>query len=302
MRRCAPWSSTGPAARCGSRPTSTTPSPARARRSRRPRVRGLPHRPAHRRRRARGPAPAARPRPPDRRHRPRGGRRGGRRARRAGRRPVARLDVRRVPVLPQRPREPLRPRALHRPRRRRRLRRRGPSPTRASASRCPRATTTSQAAPLLCAGLIGYRALRMTGDAERLGPLRLRRRRAHRLPGRASTRAGACSPSPAPATRAAQAFARSARREWAGDAIGPRARGARRGDHLRPRRRAGPGGAAGAAPGGVVVCARDPHERHPVVPLRGPVGRAVVRSVANLTRADGASCSTSPRACPCAPT
>src|SRR5439155_19686777 len=26
-----------------------------------------------------------------------------------------------------------------------------------------------QAAPLLCAGLIGFRALRMTGDAERLG-------------------------------------------------------------------------------------------------------------------------------------
>ena len=33
MRRCAPWSSTPPAARCVSPPTSTTPSPARARRS-----------------------------------------------------------------------------------------------------------------------------------------------------------------------------------------------------------------------------------------------------------------------------
>ena len=32
-----------------------------------------------------------------------------------------------------------------------------------------RLSTTSQAAPLLCAGLIGYRSLRLAGDAERLG-------------------------------------------------------------------------------------------------------------------------------------
>ena len=43
-----------------------------------------------------------------------------------------------------------------------------PSPTSASACRCPPAPA-AEAAPLLCAGLIGYRALRMCGDAERLG-------------------------------------------------------------------------------------------------------------------------------------
>ncbi len=33
----------------------------------------------------------------------------------------------------------------------------------------PDGYTDEQAAPLLCAGLIGYRSLRMAGDAERLG-------------------------------------------------------------------------------------------------------------------------------------
>ena len=42
-------------------------------------------------------------------------------------------------------------------------------PTSASASRSPEGYPDLQAAPLLCAGLIGYRALRLAGDAERLG-------------------------------------------------------------------------------------------------------------------------------------
>ena len=41
------------------------------------------------------------------------------------------------------------------------------------------------AAPLLCAGLIGYRAYAMAGDARTARPLRLRRRRAPRRAGRA---------------------------------------------------------------------------------------------------------------------
>ena len=43
-----------------------------------------------------------------------------------------------------------------------------PRPTIASAS-LSRGLSELQAAPLLCAGLIGYRSLRMAGDAERLG-------------------------------------------------------------------------------------------------------------------------------------
>ena len=78
-----------------------------------------------------------------------------------------------------------------------------------------------QAAPLLCAGLIGYRALRLVGRrrADRL--LRLRRRRPHPLPGRRAPRAGASSPSPARATTETQAFARELGAEWAGSSDGP---------------------------------------------------------------------------------
>ena len=44
-----------------------------------------------------------------------------------------------------------------------------PSRTSATASRIPAGYPDEQAAPLLCAGLIGYRAYTMTGDARRLG-------------------------------------------------------------------------------------------------------------------------------------
>ena len=90
------------------------------------------------------------------------------RARRPRRRALAGLDLRRLPLLPVGPREPLRPRALHRLHARRRLRRvRGGR--RALLLPAPGGYTDLQAAPLLCAGLIGYRALRLAGDAERLG-------------------------------------------------------------------------------------------------------------------------------------
>ena len=82
---------------------------------------------------------------------------------------VARLDRRRLPLLPLGPREPLRPRSLHwlRPAT-------GATPstrwrTSATASRSRKATRTSRWRPLLCAGLIGYRTLRFAGDAERIG-------------------------------------------------------------------------------------------------------------------------------------
>ena len=128
-----------------------------------------------------------------------------------------------------------------------------------------------QAAPLLCAGLIGHRALRMTGDAERLGlygfgaaahivcqVARHERRRVF-----AFTRAGDAASQPV--------------RARAGRRVGGRlgrgaAGGARRGDRVRARRRAGPGGAAGAGEGRHGGLRRDPHERHPVVPVRGSCG------------------------------
>src|ERR671917_710194 len=84
----------------------------------------------------------------------------------------------------------------------------------------PDAFDDLQAAPLLCAGLIGHRALRMSGDAERLGlygfgaaahiVCQVARHEGRRV--FAFTRA---------TDTAAQAFARELGAEWAGDALGP---------------------------------------------------------------------------------
>ena len=144
-----------------------------------------------------------------------------------------------------------------------------------------------EAAPLLCAGLIGYRALRMAGDAERLGlygfgaaahiVCQVARHQGRRV--FAFTRADDAD---------AQGFARELGAEWAGDAAGPRRRSSTRrscsprsATTCRPR-------SGRRAKGGTVVCAGHPHERHPVVSRTSSCGAsASVRSVANLTRRDG---------------
>ena len=205
------------------------------------------------------------------------------RGRRPGRDPVARLGLRRVPLLPLGPREPLRagpaspatPATAATPS--------WPSPTSASASRCP-PTPATEAAPLLCAGLIGYRALRMCGDAERLGlygfgasahiVCQVAAHQGRRV--FAITRAGDAD---------AQRVRARARRRVGGDRRRA-ARAARRGDHLRPGRASWcPVALRALAPGGVGRLRRHPHERHPLVPLRDLWGERQIRSVANLTRA-----------------
>ncbi len=176
---------------------------------------------------------------------------------------------------------------LHRLPPRRRLRRDAPSPTSASASPLPAGYADAQAAPLLCAGLIGYRALRAGRRRGAARPLRLRRRRAHR---RARSRATQ--------GRRVFAFTRAGRRRARRRS---RASSARTGPARRDEAPPEPLDAAIIfAPVGALVPAalravaqgrhgrlrRHPHERHPVVPLRrscGASGR--VRSVANLTRA-----------------
>ena len=116
-------------------------------------------------------------------------------------------------------------------------------PTRASAFAIPDGYPDLQAAPLLCAGLIGYRALRMAGDAERLGlygfgaaahiVLQVARSQGRRV--FAFTRPGR------PRRAGVRPLARGGvggRRDRA------RARAARRRDHLRAGRRARARGAA----------------------------------------------------------
>ena len=264
LSRCARWSWSGSVSRCGRGAARSAagagpgPDPRRG-------LRRLPHRPARRRRRADRAEAAARPRPPDRR---RGGRTSGR-GRSASRRAsgsacpgwagpaasaataaaAARTSAT-APASPATTSTAATPSMA--------------SPTSASASRSRPATRTMQAAPLLCAGLIGYRALRLAGDARAARPLRLRRRGPHRRQVARRTRARRSSPSPARATRTGQAFARELGAVWAGGSAETAARGARRRHHLRPGRRAGARRRCGRCARGRGRLRRHPHERHPV--------------------------------------
>ena len=137
-------------------------------------------------------------------------------ARRARRRAVAGRDLRRLSVLPVRPGESVRRAALHRLYARRRLRDATRWRMRASVFRWPKTSMPRETAPLLCAGLIGWRSYRMAGAGRSARPLWLWRRRPHSGASRASGRAGASMPSRARATRPSQDFARSLGAVWAG--------------------------------------------------------------------------------------
>jgi propanol-preferring alcohol dehydrogenase len=149
----------------------------------------------------------------------------------------------------------------------------------------PPSYSSEQAAPLLCAGLIGYRALRMCADARRLGLYGFGAA-AHiiaqvaRAEGRrvfAFTRAG---------DEPAQAFARELGAVWAGGS-----------EELPPEEldaaiifaSAGalvPLALRALAPGGTVVCGGIHMSDIPSFPYSALWQERVVRSVANLTRRD----------------
>jgi len=142
-----------------------------------------------------------------------------------------------------------------------------------------------QVAPLLCGGLIGYRALRLAGDGERLGLYGFGAA-AHILcqvavhQGRrvfAFTRAE---------DEAAQALARSLGAEWAGDALGPPPEPLDAALIFAPAGALVPAALRAVAPGGVVVCAGIHMTDIPSFPYAVLWGERVLRSVANLTRDD----------------
>ena len=143
-----------------------------------------------------------------------------------------------------------------------------------------------QAAPLLCAGLIGYRSLRLAGDGERLGlygfgasahiVAQVARHQGRRV--FAFTRAG---------DETAQDFARELGAEWAGDALGPAPEELDAAIIFAPAGELVPAALAAVAKGGVVVCAGIHMSDIPSFPYELLWGERVVRSVANLTRLDG---------------
>jgi propanol-preferring alcohol dehydrogenase len=149
----------------------------------------------------------------------------------------------------------------------------------------PATTPPEQAAPLLCAGMIGYRSLRMTGDASVLGLFGFgaaahivcqiavhQRRRVLAL-----TR---------PGDTEAQQLARELGAVWAGPVDGiPEELDAA--IIFAPAGELVPAALRAVRRGGVVVCAGIHMSDIPSFPYELLWGERCVRSVANLTRRDG---------------
>ena len=143
-----------------------------------------------------------------------------------------------------------------------------------------------EVAPLLCAGLIGFRALRFAADAERLGlygfgasahiVAQIARDQGRRV--FAFTRAG---------DTAAQTLARELGAEWTGSADDDVGEELDAAIIFAPVGGLVPAALAAVRPGGRVVCAGIHMSAIPSFPYELLWRERSIRSVANLTRADG---------------
>ena len=145
---------------------------------------------------------------------------------------------------------------------------------------------TERVAPLLCGGLIGYRALRFTGEAHSLGLYGFGSA-AHQICQVAVHQGREVFAFTRPGDERTQRFATELGAAWAGGS-----------DETPPRpleaaiifASAGelvPQALSVLAPGGVVVCAGIHMTEIPAFPYELLYGERQVRSVANLTRQDG---------------
>jgi propanol-preferring alcohol dehydrogenase len=141
-------------------------------------------------------------------------------------------------------------------------------------------------APLLCAGLIGYRALRMCGDAERVGLYGFGSS-AHIVCQVAAHRGQRAFALTRPGDDEGQAFARELGAEWAGDSEAGPPEPLDAAIIFAPVGALVPAALRALAPGGVVVCAGIHMSDIPAFPYEILWGERSVRSVANLTRRDG---------------
>ena len=150
----------------------------------------------------------------------------------------------------------------------------------------PEGYADEQAAPLLCAGLIGYRSLRLAGDAERIG-----------LYGFGASAHIVCQVAVAQGRRVfagtragdddTQAFARSLGAAWAGDALAGPPEELDAVIVFAPVGALVPAALRHVRKGGAVVCAGIHMSDIPSFPYESLWGERAIRSVANLTRADG---------------
>jgi alcohol dehydrogenase, propanol-preferring len=141
-----------------------------------------------------------------------------------------------------------------------------------------------QAAPLLCAGLIGYRALRMAGEAERLGFYGFGAA-AHILIQVARHQGRQVFAFTRPGDSEGQQFARDLGAVWAGDGPPPEELDAAL--IFAPVGELVPKALGAVAKGGTVICVGIHMSDIPSFPYEILWGERVLRSVANLTRQDG---------------
>jgi propanol-preferring alcohol dehydrogenase len=141
------------------------------------------------------------------------------------------------------------------------------------------------AAPLMCAGLIGFRSLRLAGDAARLGLYGFGAA-AHVLTQVARYQGRRVFAFTRPSDAAGQRFARELGAVWAGgsDAMPPEPLDAA--ILFAPVGALVPAALGAVEKGGVVVCGGIHMSDIPAFPYALLWGERVVRSVANLTRAD----------------
>jgi propanol-preferring alcohol dehydrogenase len=143
-----------------------------------------------------------------------------------------------------------------------------------------------QAAPLLCAGLIGYRSLGMTGNAERLG-LYGYGAAAHIVTQVARHQGRRVFAFTRPGDETSQEFARQMGAEWAGDTADEAPEQLDAAIIFAPAGELVPLALKAVAKGGAVVCGGIHMSDIPSFPYDDLWGERVIRSVANLTRRDG---------------
>jgi alcohol dehydrogenase, propanol-preferring len=150
----------------------------------------------------------------------------------------------------------------------------------------PEAYDDVHAAPLLCAGLIGYRALRLTGDSERIGFYGFGAS-AHLLCQVAAWQGRSVFALTSPGDTETQSLARSLGARWAGGTDEKLPEELDAAIVFAPVGELVPVALRALRKGGTVVCAGIHMSDIPSIPYELLWGERVVRSVANLTRRDG---------------
>lgn len=150
----------------------------------------------------------------------------------------------------------------------------------------PDAYNDAEAAPLLCAGLIGYRALVATGDARRIGIYGFGAA-AHIIVQVANWQGREVFAFTRPGDADGQCFARELGAAWAGDSDAAPPREMDAAIVFAPVGALVPQALRGTAKGGTVVCAGIHMSNIPEFPYSILWGERSLRSIANLTRRDG---------------